>query len=64
VYDVSGAGDTVISMLTLAHVCGASLVESSILANFAAGVEVGKQGTATVTLQELETHMRRFGALV
>jgi len=64
VYDVSGAGDTVISMLTLAHVCGASLVESSILANFAAGVEVGKQGTATVTLQELEQHMRRFGALV
>jgi bifunctional ADP-heptose synthase (sugar kinase/adenylyltransferase) len=64
VYDVSGAGDTVISMLTLALVCGATLVESSLLANFAAGVEVAKQGTATVSLAELEQHMRRFGALV
>ena len=64
VYDVSGAGDTVISMLTLGLACGASLVESSILANFAAGVEVGKQGTATVTIEELEQHMRLFGAIV
>ncbi len=64
VYDVSGAGDTVISMLTLALVSGATLVESAILANFAAGVEVSKQGTATVTLQELEQHMRRFSALI
>ena len=64
VYDVSGAGDTVISMLTLALVCGASLVESSLLANYAAGVEVAKQGTATVSLAELEQHMRRFGALL
>jgi rfaE bifunctional protein kinase chain/domain len=63
VYDVSGAGDTVISMLTLALVCGATLTESALLANFAAGVEVGKQGTATVSLEELEQHMRRFGAL-
>ena len=53
-----------ISMLTLGIVCGATLVESSILANFAAGVEVGKQGTATVTLQETEQQMRRFGALL
>ncbi len=64
VYDVSGAGDTVISMLTLAISCGATLQESAILANYAAGVEVAKQGTATVTLQELEDHMRRFGALL
>jgi rfaE bifunctional protein kinase chain/domain len=63
VYDVSGAGDTVISMLTLAISCGATLTESAILANFAAGVEVAKQGTATVTLQELEEYMNRFGAL-
>lgn len=63
VYDVSGAGDTVISMLTLAISCGATLTESAILANFAAGVEVAKQGTATVTLQELEEYMGRFGAL-
>ncbi|MGE3261845.1 MAG: D-glycero-beta-D-manno-heptose-7-phosphate kinase [Bacteriovoracia bacterium] len=64
VYDVSGAGDTVISLLTLAMVCGATLVESALLANFAAGVEVGKQGTATVTLEELEQYMQLFGALV
>jgi rfaE bifunctional protein kinase chain/domain len=63
VYDVSGAGDTVISMLTLAMVSGASLVEASLLANFAAGVEVGKQGTATVSLEELEQYMQLFGAL-
>ncbi|MGZ3695895.1 MAG: bifunctional heptose 7-phosphate kinase/heptose 1-phosphate adenyltransferase, partial [Bdellovibrionota bacterium] len=64
VYDVSGAGDTVISLLTLAMVCGATLVESALLANFAAGVEVGKQGTATVTLEELEQYMQLFGALI
>ena len=64
VYDVSGAGDTVIAMLTLGLACGATLTESAVLANFAAGVEVGKQGTATVTLQELEEYMKRFGALL
>jgi rfaE bifunctional protein kinase chain/domain len=64
VYDVSGAGDTVIAMLTLAIASGATLVESSLLANYAAGVEVGKQGTATVTIAEVEQHMRRFGALL
>jgi rfaE bifunctional protein kinase chain/domain len=63
VYDVSGAGDTVIAMLTLGIACGATLTESAVLANFAAGVEVGKQGTATVTLKELEEYMARFGAL-
>src|SRR5690606_8264424 len=63
VYDVSGAGDTVISMLTLAMVCGATLVEAALLANFAAGVEVGKQGTATVSLEELEQYMERMGGL-
>lgn len=63
VYDVSGAGDTVIAMLTLGLACGATLTESAVLANFAAGVEVGKQGTATVTVAELEEYMNRFGAL-
>jgi D-glycero-beta-D-manno-heptose-7-phosphate kinase len=63
VHDVSGAGDTVISMLTLAMVCGASLVEAALLANFAAGVEVGKRGTATVSLQELEQYMQMVGGL-
>lgn len=63
VYDVSGAGDTVISMLTLAMVSGATLTEAALLANFAAGVEVGKQGTATVTIAELEDYMKVIGGL-
>ena len=63
VYDVSGAGDTVISMLSLALVSGASLEEGALLANFAAGVEVGKHGTATVTIQELEEYMQNLGGL-
>jgi rfaE bifunctional protein kinase chain/domain len=53
VYDVTGAGDTVIATLTLALATGASFVESAVLANYAAGVVVGKLGTATVTRQEL-----------
>ncbi len=63
VYDVSGAGDTVISMLSLALASGASLEEAALLANFAAGVEVGKPGTATVSLGELETYMSQLGGL-
>ena len=63
VFDVSGAGDTVISMLTLAIIAGASIEESAILANFAAGVGVGKPGTATVSLEELEQYMQMHGGL-
>ena len=53
VYDVTGAGDTVIAVFTLAMVAGATLSESAALANCAAGVSVGKLGTATVTAEEL-----------
>ncbi|MEW6129499.1 MAG: D-glycero-beta-D-manno-heptose-7-phosphate kinase [Acidobacteriota bacterium] len=53
VYDVTGAGDTVIATLTLALASGASFVEAAVLANHAAGVVVGKLGTATVTRKEL-----------
>jgi len=53
VFDVSGAGDTVISTLALALAAGASFREAAVLANFAAGVVVGKIGTATVTPEEL-----------
>jgi rfaE bifunctional protein kinase chain/domain len=53
VYDVTGAGDTVLATLGLALVVGASLTEGAILANYAAGVVVGKIGTATVTRAEL-----------
>jgi D-beta-D-heptose 7-phosphate kinase/D-beta-D-heptose 1-phosphate adenosyltransferase len=53
VYDVTGAGDTVIATLALALVTGATLAEAAVLANHAAGVVVGKVGTATVTRDEL-----------
>jgi len=53
VYDVSGAGDTVIAALTLALTAGATLAEAANFANAAAGVVVGKLGTATVTPEEL-----------
>lgn len=53
VFDVTGAGDTVLSVLALAVAAGASLVDAAVLANTAAGVVVGKLGTATVSPKEL-----------
>jgi D-glycero-beta-D-manno-heptose-7-phosphate kinase len=53
VYDVTGAGDTVISVLTLALAAGASMLDAVKLTNLAAGIVVGKVGTATVTPSEL-----------
>ncbi len=53
VFDVTGAGDTVISTLALGLVAGLSILESAVLANIAAGLVVGKLGTATITPEEL-----------
>lgn len=53
VFDVSGAGDTVIAMLALACAGGATMEEAAVLANHAAGLVVGKVGTATVSRSEL-----------
>jgi rfaE bifunctional protein kinase chain/domain len=53
VFDVSGAGDTVIATFTLAIAAGASPQEAAIISNHAAGIVVGKIGTATVTPEEL-----------
>jgi D-beta-D-heptose 7-phosphate kinase/D-beta-D-heptose 1-phosphate adenosyltransferase len=53
VYDVSGAGDTVVATLALALACGATMQEGVVLANQAAGVVVGKLGTAALTTGEL-----------
>ena len=53
VYDVSGAGDTVIASMALALASGASPQEAAIIANAAAGVVVGKVGTAVVSTNEL-----------
>ena len=55
VFDVTGAGDTVLSVLAAAVAAGASLPDAALLANTAAGVVVGKLGTASVSPQEL-TH--------
>jgi len=59
VFDVSGAGDTVIASFTLAIAAGASPVEAAIVSNHAAGIVVGKLGTATVRPEELLESYRR-----
>ncbi|MFN2530236.1 MAG: D-glycero-beta-D-manno-heptose-7-phosphate kinase [Pyrinomonadaceae bacterium] len=53
VYDVTGAGDTVIATLACTLLTGASMVDAATMANHAAGIVVGKVGTATATAQEL-----------
>jgi D-beta-D-heptose 7-phosphate kinase/D-beta-D-heptose 1-phosphate adenosyltransferase len=53
VYDVTGAGDTVISLLTLGLAAGAKMIDAVTLANVGAGIVVGKLGTASVTPDEL-----------
>ena len=53
VYDVTGAGDTVISVFTLATAAGVTLHEAAKIANTAAGVVVGKVGTSTATKEEI-----------
>ena len=53
VYDVSGAGDTVIACFTMALSAGATKEDAARIANFAAGIVVGKLGTATTTRKEI-----------
>ncbi|RME50156.1 MAG: D-glycero-beta-D-manno-heptose-7-phosphate kinase [Deltaproteobacteria bacterium] len=60
VYDVTGAGDTVIATLAVAVAAGATLLEGAILSNLAGGVVVGKVGTATVSPQEILDNLKRF----
>ncbi|MGN6390781.1 MAG: D-glycero-beta-D-manno-heptose-7-phosphate kinase [Gemmatimonadales bacterium] len=61
IYDVSGAGDTVTAWMGTALAAGASIREAAQLANYAAGVEVGKAGVATVSPDEvLAVHEERF----
>lgn len=59
VYDVTGAGDTVTSVMALALASGAAPLEAAVVANAAAGVVVGKLGTATVSVPELKDAVRR-----
>ncbi|MBI4699173.1 MAG: D-glycero-beta-D-manno-heptose-7-phosphate kinase [Nitrospirae bacterium] len=57
VYDVTGAGDTVIASFTLCRSAGAKLKDAAIFANHAAGIVVGEVGTAVVTPEEMMANM-------
>jgi D-beta-D-heptose 7-phosphate kinase/D-beta-D-heptose 1-phosphate adenosyltransferase len=59
VYDVTGAGDTAIAAFAAAVAAGAELQSASHLANVAAGIVVGKRGTGTVTIEEIEEYFAR-----
>ena len=54
VFDVSGAGDTVIAALVLAIASGANISQACVIANHCASIVIGKQGTATLSVEELE----------
>lgn len=58
VYDVTGAGDTVMAALSLALAAGADMHAAAVIANYAAGVVVSKRGTATLSRVELEQAIR------
>jgi D-beta-D-heptose 7-phosphate kinase/D-beta-D-heptose 1-phosphate adenosyltransferase len=58
VFDVTGAGDTVISVLTLALAVGADPKQAAVLSNYAAGIVVGEVGTATLKASDLEDALR------
>jgi len=59
VFDVTGAGDTVISVLAAALAAGESFEDATILSNLAAGIVVSKLGTATVSMNELRREIRK-----
>lgn len=64
VYDVSGAGDTVVAVLAMGLAIGSSMESAARLANIAAGIVVGKSGTATASTSEMThaIHQRELGA--
>lgn len=57
VFDVSGAGDTVISTMAAAMAAGSDIEAAARLANVAAGIVVGKAGTTPITLEEIQAHV-------
>ncbi|TQV62037.1 MAG: bifunctional D-glycero-beta-D-manno-heptose-7-phosphate kinase/D-glycero-beta-D-manno-heptose 1-phosphate adenylyltransferase HldE [Halothiobacillaceae bacterium] len=63
VFDVTGAGDTVVAVLAAGLAAGMGMPEATALANLAAGAVVGKLGTATVSLDELREAMREHAPL-
>ncbi|HEY2686515.1 MAG TPA: D-glycero-beta-D-manno-heptose-7-phosphate kinase [Steroidobacteraceae bacterium] len=60
VFDVSGAGDTAVAAIALGTACGATLIESAQLGNIAAGLVVGKRGTATVSAGEMVAELAAY----
>ena len=62
VFDVTGAGDTVISVAAMGVFAGLSVVDASELANLAAGIAVGKFGTVVVLPEELRARVAQDGA--
>ena len=58
VFDVSGAGDTVVAAFTLALACGATMQEAATIANFAAGIVIGRVGVSTTTQKELTSKIK------
>ena len=60
VYSLIGAGDTVVATIALALASGASLEEASVLANIAAGIKVGKIGTASVSVDEIKMEIENL----
>jgi D-beta-D-heptose 7-phosphate kinase/D-beta-D-heptose 1-phosphate adenosyltransferase len=63
VYDVTGAGDTVISVLAAALAAGEDVAQATALANLAAGIVVGKLGTATVSVPEMRRALHETGVV-
>jgi len=59
VYDVTGAGDTVIASFVVATCAGADPIEAAVISNTGAGITVGEIGTATVTVEQLRTELER-----
>ena len=60
VYSLIGAGDTVVAAMALSLASGANLKEAAILANIAAGIKVGKMGTATVSIDEIKAEIEKL----
>ncbi|MBI1935321.1 D-glycero-beta-D-manno-heptose-7-phosphate kinase [Candidatus Woesearchaeota archaeon] len=58
VYSLIGAGDTVVAAIALAMASGASLKDAAVIANIAAGIKVGKIGTATVSIDEIKKEIK------
>ena len=63
VFDVSGAGDTVVAVFALALASGAGMKEAAVLSNLSAGIAVGKLGTATLDPDELRAALEKNSLL-